>query len=79
MGAFAEAVDILFADAELARDATYEPTGGGSLAVRVVLRRPDEIAPAFAGELVRATTVVDVRASEVASPQAVVSLPISLR
>ena len=41
MSAFAAAVDALFADPNLARDATYEPADGDPFPVRVIARRAD--------------------------------------
>ena len=41
MSAFAAAVDALFADPNLAREATYEPADGDPFPVRVIARRAD--------------------------------------
>ena len=43
MSAFAAAVDALFADPNLAREATYEPADGDPFPVRVIARRADAV------------------------------------
>lgn len=43
MTAFADALDALFADAHLARDAVYTAEGGAPSLVRTILRRPDDV------------------------------------
>ena len=43
MTAFAAAVDALFADPNLAREAVYEPADGDPFPVRVIARRADAI------------------------------------
>jgi len=42
MNAFATAIDVLFANPEIAGDAAYTPAGGVSVTVRAVLDRPDK-------------------------------------
>ena len=71
MSAFAAAVDVLFADPHLARDAVYRPGGvGDGIPVRVMLRRPDRIESFGETRLASSTTMLDVRSSEVAKPEA---------
>ena len=71
MTAFTAATDVLFADPHLARDAVYRPAGaGGGIPVRVMLRRPDRIESFGETRLASSTTTLDVRASEVAEPEA---------
>jgi hypothetical protein len=69
--AFAATTDVLFADPHLARDAVYRPAGAGDgIPVRVMLRRPDRIESFGETRLASSTTMLDVRASEVAEPAA---------
>jgi hypothetical protein len=67
--AFTAAIDVLFADPHLARDAVYRPAGeGDGIAVRVMLRRPDRIENFGETRLASSTTMLDVRVSEIAKP-----------
>lgn len=66
MSVFAEAIDDLFADPNLARDALWRAGGTGSpLPVRIILRQPDRIGSFGETRLIAATTVVEVRTAEV--------------
>jgi hypothetical protein len=67
--AFAAAVDALFADPNLAREATYEPADGDPFPVRVIARRADAVADFGEARLWSETTRFDVRVSEVAAPR----------
>src|SRR5512132_299356 len=69
MTAFAAAVDALFADPNLAGDATY-PAGGADpgIAVRVIIRRPNRIGDFGETRIASETATFDVRTSEVAAP-----------
>jgi hypothetical protein len=67
--AFAAAVDALFADPNLAREATYEPAAGDPLPVRVIARRADAITEFGEARLWSETTRLDVRVREVAGPR----------
>jgi hypothetical protein len=69
MTAFAVAVDALFADANLGRDATYEPADGDPFPVRVIARRADAITEFGEARLWSETTRFDVRVAEVANPR----------
>jgi hypothetical protein len=69
MSIFATAIDNLFADPAIARDATYTAEGGSPVAVRVVLRRPDEITGFGDARLWSETTRVDLRVVEVSNPR----------
>ena len=69
MTAFAAAVDALFADPNLAREAVYEPADGDPFPVRVIARRADAIAEFGEARLWSETTRFDVRVSEVAAPR----------
>ena len=69
MSAFAAAVDVLFANPHLARDAVYRPGGAGDgIPVRVMCRQPDRIDSFGETRLASSTTTLDVRVSEVAEP-----------
>jgi hypothetical protein len=69
--AFAAAIDALFADPHLARDAVHRPAGeGDGIPVRVMTRRPDRIESFGETRLASSTTMLDVRASEIAEPEA---------
>jgi hypothetical protein len=69
MTAFAVAVDALFADANLGRDATYEPADGDPFPVRVIARRADAITEFGEARLWSETTRFDVRTSQTAEPR----------
>jgi hypothetical protein len=69
MTAFAAAIDDLFADTNLTVDAVYTPAGGDPLVVRVIARRPDEIAGFGDTRIHAATAVFEVRVSEVPAPE----------
>ncbi len=67
MSAFAAAVDALFADPNLAREATYEPADGDPFPVRVIARRADAITDFGEARLWSETTRFD-RAGRARSP-----------
>ena len=69
MTAFAAAVDALFADANLGRDATYQPADGDPFRVRVVARRADTITEFGEARLWSETTRFDLRVAEIADPR----------
>ncbi len=65
MSIFAEAIDDLFADPNLARDAVWRAGGTGApVTVQIVLRQPDRIGGFGEARLLAATTVIDVRTAE---------------
>ena len=68
MTAFAGLVDRLFADPSLGRDATWEPTDGEPVPVRVIARRADAVTEFGGGRLWSETTRLDLRVAEVAEP-----------
>lgn len=71
MTAFNAAIDVLFADANLAVDAVYCAGGADpGLPVRVIVRRPDRVGEFGETRIVAETLLIDVRVSEVAAPQA---------
>jgi len=67
---FSEMVDDLFDDPILAMDAIYTPAGGETWddPVRVMKSQPDVDVSPFGGSVVSATTVLEVRVSEIAEP-----------
>ena len=67
--ALAAALDALFADANIARDAIYTAAGGNPVLVRVVARRADEVASFGDARLWSETTRVDLCAAEVSNPR----------
>jgi hypothetical protein len=71
MTVFAAAMDTLFADPNLARDAVYRADGADpSIPVRVIVRRPDRIGDFGDTRILAETTVFDVRASDIDAPTA---------
>jgi hypothetical protein len=69
MSIFSAAIDNLFANPAVARDATYTAEGGSPVPVRVVMRRADEITGFGEARLWSETTRVDLRVGEVANPR----------
>ena len=66
MSIFAEALNDLFADPHLARDAAWRASGTGPpVAVRIVLRQPDRIGGFGETRLLADTIVVELRTVEV--------------
>jgi hypothetical protein len=69
MDAFAAATDALFADPNIARDATWRAGGVGvGVPVRIVTRRPDQAVGFGDSRAVLPTTLIDVRRSEISEP-----------
>ena len=69
MNAFATAVNIIFADKNMAVDATWFAGGTGpGVSVRVIRKSPDEITPFGAGRILSETTQLDARMTEMPSP-----------
>ena len=69
MSVFAAAIDNLFADPNIARDATYIADGGAPQLIRVVTRRADEVTGFGEARLWSETTRVDLRVAEVPAPR----------
>lgn len=69
MSAFAAAVDVLFADINLAVEATFVPESGMPIAVRAIVRRPDRVVMFGDARLTSDSTMFDLRISEVADPR----------
>lgn len=69
MSAFSAAVDAIFADPNMAADATYRPCNGGAdIACRVVRTEPDVMTEFGGARIVSDTLRLDVRVAEVAAP-----------
>lgn len=69
MTAFAAAIDDLFADPNIARDAIWRAGGAGAgISVKVVTRRPDQVIGFGDSRAVLPTMLIDVRRSEVSAP-----------
>jgi hypothetical protein len=66
---FAAAIETLFADPDIARDATWIADGGNPVLVRVVTRRADEVTGFGKARMWSETTRVDLRVAEVANPR----------
>ena len=70
MTAFAAAINTLFADPNLGRDALYRAGGAGpDIPVSVILRAPDRFTSFNQSRFVASTTLIDLRVSDVASPE----------
>jgi len=69
MSALAAAVDALFADPSLAREASYITEGDAPVAVRVILRRADAITDFGEARLWSETTRLDIRVADAANPR----------
>ena len=69
MSVFTAAIDNLFADPNIARDATWIADGGAPKLVRVVTRRADEVTGFGEARLWSETTRIDLRVAEVLNPR----------
>ena len=69
MTAFAAALDALFADPNIWRDAVYTADGGAPVLVRVVSRQADAITDFGDARLWSETTRLDLRVAEVPNPR----------
>ncbi len=68
--AFAAAMDDLFADPNVAANAVYLPSSGGAGSdVRVILKRPDEVASFGEARIASETLVLLVRVVEIQDPE----------
>jgi hypothetical protein len=64
VNAFTTACDALFADPNLGSAATFMPLAGGSSAVRVVTRAPDEFRDVSSSVVETPTMTLEVRVSD---------------
>jgi hypothetical protein len=69
MSIFAAAIETLFGDPNMARDAVYTSTAGAPSLVRVIMRRADDITGFGEARLWSETTRIDLRVSEVPNPR----------
>jgi hypothetical protein len=69
MSAFAAALDGLFSDGNIGREAVYIAEGGTPQLIRVVMRRADEVTNFGDARLWSETTRIDLRVAEVANPR----------
>jgi hypothetical protein len=69
MTAFQEMIDALFADPAVARTVTYTPVAGTARTLRAVIKSPDRIVDVREIAIHTSTLVVDVRVSDIATPQ----------
>jgi len=69
MTAAAMALDALFADDNIAREAVYTAAGGAPVLVRVVARRADDTTGFGEARIWSETTRVDLRVAEVSNPR----------
>ena len=69
MSVFAAAIDNLFADPNIAREATFIAHGGQPQLIRVVMRRADEVTGFGDARIWSETTRVDLRVAEVQAPR----------
>ena len=69
MSLFADAIETLFGDPNIARDATYIADGGNQVLVRVVTRRADDITGFGDARIWSETTRVDLRVAEIPNPR----------
>ena len=69
MNAFATAMNVIFADPNMAVDAIWFAGGTGpAIAVRVIRKSPDEITPFGAGRILSETTMLDARIADMPTP-----------
>ena len=69
MSVFVAAIDNVFCDPNIARDAVYVADGGTPVLVRVVMRRADDITGFGDARLWSETTRIDLRVAEVPNPR----------
>ena len=69
MSVFAAAIDNLFADPNIAIEATYIADSGNPVLIRVVTRRAEEITGFGEARLWSETTRIDLRVAEVPTPR----------
>jgi len=67
--AFESALEVLFSDPNIGRDAVYIADGGTPVLVRVIPRRADAVADFGDARLWSDTTRIDLRVSEVPNPR----------
>ena len=69
MNAFTTAMNVIFADRNMAVDALWFAGGTGpGVAIRVIRKSPDEITPFGAGRILSETTLLDARIADMPTP-----------
>ena len=69
MNAFTTAMNVIFADANMAVDALWFAGGiGPGVAVRVIRKSPDEVTPFGAGRILSESTQLDARIADMPTP-----------
>ena len=69
MNAFATAMNMIFADPNMAVDALWLAGGTGpGVSVRVIRKSPDEITPFGAGRILSETTRLEARVADLPTP-----------
>ena len=69
MNAFTTAMNVIFADANMAVDALWFAGGTGpGVAVRVIRKSPDEITPFGAARILSESTLLDARIADMPTP-----------
>ena len=69
MSIFAHAMDTLFGDPNIARDAVYIADDGAPVLIRVVTRRADDVSSFGDARIWSETTRIDLRVAEVSNPR----------
>ena len=69
MSIFALAMDTLFGDPNIARDAVYIADAGSPVLIRVVTRRADDVSSFGEARIWSETTRIDLRVAEVVQPR----------
>ena len=69
MSAFADALGVLFLDANLSVDIWHRDSEGQFTRARGILRRPDEITEFGSARLMSDTTRIDVRVADIPAPR----------
>jgi hypothetical protein len=69
MTAFADALEVLFADKNISVEIWHRDGAGAFTRARGILRRPDEISEFGAARLLSDTTRIDVRVADIPNPR----------
>ena len=69
MTAFALALDLLFADPNLAHEAWHRDSEGQFTRIRIIMRRNDDVTTFGAARLLSDTTRIDVRVADIPAPR----------
>ena len=69
MNAFAAAIDVLFSDPNLGADGIYRAGGvGEAITLKAIVRRPDRVDTFGETRIATATTLFDIRTSDINAP-----------